>query len=1574
MGRGVGAGVLQGKRTLFHLGDKKLRVWLQRINECGKDGLCTAVVLKGSWGEQALSKLATKGLWKRVVFSSDAPWVAFALGKRVTHFGGYRMPLESMGSYLDPRDSGVAPKASAIDKDRVAWSPLLRQPWLWEDVVQEDVRQWMTAGVSIEPLGTNGFVDYGHYDWPSNEALYSAAREVDRHLLIGALEEVLEEDMPSAGRVHPWTIVEQGGKWRLCHDCSVGVNCLVSTNPSMLPSPWDVKDRLRRGRSMVKRDIRDGFFHVGVLPVSRRWLMVRHPITQRLLQCTCLPFGYVASPYHFCGVTEFIAQELRRRFATAGLNAEVFVFVDDFLVTADDEHIGEAERLLDGILLEFGIEKSEAKSRGPAKLMIFLGLALSCVEGHCGIALPEDKEASLSSVLSDWLSRSPAGEVDVEVDPLDLARLLGKMLFASPLIEGSRVHMQSMLAQFAGLVVDWQRGTVSIGREWKVMTVDASFWRDLEWWREVFSRGNAVRAEKAERKVAAISGTDASDWGTGQLVWIDGEREEVQLRFTECEKSHSINWRELLGIWRILQTWGERLAGRLLLIEADNMVAIRVSRTGHSRKGDMQELVLRILEAARRFGIELKLVHTPGALLIRPDLTSRGDLVREPRQRLKVEAFRVLESRFGPFTGFLGAEREFAFGSSDTAQTARLFAHASSDTVGSLLRRLCERRADGEKEMRAVVIVPYAPMARWWSLVKHFSVAGRIPYMEPSIEEMRVEGWVDSKRLRDSIILTFPRAVGAKAMCVVLLLDPGEAVPLGYVEVVMTPSGGDAVTREARLPFMSGTFIYIESSVEGKAGALCMAMASFDPGASIEEETPLVSVVELILIESRAPVGHFEVHKHSLMPDGSPWQYAAEDLWVVSDLCSSSPLRKRGGLNEWWVVQVEFDWRAAEAEIAVFRAAQESEEVVSAEGGCCLYQPLPDAGQQPSGTPGAKVIATEVVQRGSQQACAADGPRCVLCRGFIAMGMPIEMVGVRVAHSACVSRPMPVAVVPSGPRLTASAVMKVAPLAETLQVATSKREALMEEKFGPVRVQAVVHCLSGNCCHQGQRVLTCLGGCGIQLHTVCAMISRGHEVLGRFLCPDCRIREMGLDPSKAKQKQRDRLVVFMLLELTCGSSQGSKMWVDYEQLEKRFVAAYFDGEAGSIVLPRYNAECFKAFLCWVVFDAERAASLQGVVIAASSLMTKLGLTDLTKGVMVKAVVKELSSNANHVPKPQTISTRRIIVELLNVVLPRHFFGFLLERWNFQLIAECVGGLRVGETTGDVHGILANDIQLLRDLTTELTFVDMRVVDSKTGYPRYISLVGETATSHIKVHDSIVRLATASGVELHTKTEGLFEVTSLDFWVLRLSLFGLGAEECMLVERVLRTSRVIEVKKRSKSLIQTMARLLKAQSIEEKKHVNLFGGARLDGGFQVLFKELVAAGVVGKRLKQIPGPFVRSSDNRGKLVGYQSLDPQSTTSRLGVLMNEAHGATDSPESRDPELDLMGRIVAFFRHHANRRFADKVARDAMESLGISKVLIDLHFGWKQREHASDSQLHYAGEGRSDRVKRSKVTMMV
>ena len=40
--------------------------------------------------------------------------------------------------------------------------------------------------------------------------------------------------------------------------------------------------------------------------------------------------------------------------------------------------------------------------------------------------------------------------------------------------------------------------------------------------------------------------------------------------------------------------------------------------------------------ACEEFGIELRVCHTPGALLDRPDQTSRGDPVEEPRLRQRL--------------------------------------------------------------------------------------------------------------------------------------------------------------------------------------------------------------------------------------------------------------------------------------------------------------------------------------------------------------------------------------------------------------------------------------------------------------------------------------------------------------------------------------------------------------------------------------------------------------------------------------------------------------------------------------------------------------------------------------------------------------------------------------------------------------------------------------------------------------------------------------------------------------------------------------------------------------------------
>ena len=60
---------------------------------------------------------------------------------------------------------------------------------------------------------------------------------------------------------------------------------------------------------------------------------------------------------------------------------------------------------------------------------------------------------------------------------------------------------------------------------------------------------------------------------TGQVAWIDGGKEESRLRFGAAENRRPINWRELMGVTRIFELYGDQLRGRCILVETDNMAA-----------------------------------------------------------------------------------------------------------------------------------------------------------------------------------------------------------------------------------------------------------------------------------------------------------------------------------------------------------------------------------------------------------------------------------------------------------------------------------------------------------------------------------------------------------------------------------------------------------------------------------------------------------------------------------------------------------------------------------------------------------------------------------------------------------------------------------------------------------------------------------------------------------------------------------------------------------------------------------------------------------------------------------------
>ena len=760
---GGDASSLVGRNTYVEVLDVEavLPVLLEAL-ETGGTGTRFTVVASPT-AEAELRKAGFE-LLCRLQALDGTPRVAVAAGRRRGVWRERRLDHAAVREHLDPRDRGEGAEPGG-EKAARSWRPMAWEPDRWRGKgLPPAVEALMTEGAKIDVSEEVGFEEVPQYAWPTDEALAEGILEADRALAVGAMEYVPDDQLERVLRestVHPWTMAQQGAKWRACHDYSVGTNRRAASAPFSLPTVWDVRPLLKKGSRFAKYDMRDGFWSVPVHPDSRHRLVMRHPGTGRLMWCSRLPFGYLDSPRLFCSVTEALAAELRRR--VAGMGIHVIVFVDDWLVIGDDEAATRRGcEMLEALFAEFGVEWAPHKQRGPCAVIEFLGMLLSNVEGARCIALTESRQAKLRGMIDAWLARRPALGEELGVGAKELAQLLGHLVFGSQVVPGGRTYMQSMLSSFAGFEVDWRRGAVrrtSEGGAWREVPVTDGFWRDLEWWSDNLERRNCVSLEPPARGEAAVTGTDASGWGTGQLAWLDGGREEVQLRFTKAEQRRPINWRELLGVLRVVETWGERLAGRVVLVEADNTAAVGAAAKLASSAEDMQELVRRLLEACEEHGIELRVCHTPGALLHRPDQTSRGDPVEEPRLRLRAAAYGELSARFGPFTEWIGAERRHSQSRAAAAEGVdRLWVHPTHTTVGSALRLVGERLGEAGRPTSGLIVVPHDERAAWWRLTRHLAVVGRLPAGGHHLEANVLGVWKPAAAQRDALVLAFPRA------------------------------------------------------------------------------------------------------------------------------------------------------------------------------------------------------------------------------------------------------------------------------------------------------------------------------------------------------------------------------------------------------------------------------------------------------------------------------------------------------------------------------------------------------------------------------------------------------------------------------------------------------------------------------------------------------------------------------------------------------------------------------------------------------------------------------------------------
>ena len=832
--------VLAGGNTLISVGRARADALMRRAASIvsGHPGTRVTIEARSGAVEGALSQLGFRLVRRvrrgRACYATDSSPARsekassfWALGEAV-EVGGGPVDYAALEESMDPRDRTGGATEPKEAKAARSYMPIPWEPSRWDIGLPDEIDAMMARkGVGIHAWEETGFSEVPFYPFASDEGLLKSIQEADRALVAGAMEYVPEdriEEIYSRSTVHPWTIVDQGGgKWRLCHDYSVGTNRVAATAPFHLPSVWDVVPSIAKGSFFAKYDIRDGFWHCPIDPDSRHRLVVRHPGTGRLMWASRLPFGYLDSPRLFCGLTEALVQRVRDRAAAEGLEAQLFCFVDDVLCTGVDE--ATTRRCMELLEDEFrarGVQWAPNKTRGPCQVIEFLGLLLSNVEGRRGVTVTRKRLEKLQLEIEGWLVRAPR-EGTMLAEPREVASLMGKLVFASQVVAGGRTYLQCVLSAFKGLIVDWRRGTVSVGNgRREPLRLGQSFWRDLRWWKRHLHMHAFVPFDEVGKPAELVlAGTDASDWGTGQVIWRDGGREEHSLEFTYAERRRSINWRELLGIYRVCRLCGERLRGKAVLIEADNMAAVGAAGKLASKAADMQELVRRVHRLSTKHGFSFRVTHTPGEKLDRPDQTSRGDPIEEPRARLDRVAFGRLVKRYGGFSSFIGPEREHEMGQRPSDLSPMLWVHPTFSTVGTALRRVGEQLGGGgPNRTRALALVPVPDGEQWASMLRHGTIVGRLRKGDPGLELNVLGRWRPSTFRRPMLLVLFPRAAGATPRPVRLSVAEG-----------LTPSNAGTVAAEAgyeldesaagfHLQVLPGSFGYTMPQRPGELGML----------------------------------------------------------------------------------------------------------------------------------------------------------------------------------------------------------------------------------------------------------------------------------------------------------------------------------------------------------------------------------------------------------------------------------------------------------------------------------------------------------------------------------------------------------------------------------------------------------------------------------------------------------------------------------------------------------------------------------------------------------------------------------
>ena len=344
---------------------------------------------------------------------------------------------------------------------------------------------------------------------------------------------------------------------------------------------------LGRHSLMAKLDVKSAFRLCPVRPADHHLLGMKW--RGQYYFDRVLPFGLRSAPYLFnllAEAVEWIAKQ-------AGI-LHIHHYLDDFFLAGapDSPQCSQSLERLSGLCNDLGIPLAEEKLEGPTTCLEYLGILLdsSALEAR----LPPDKLQDIRAALEQWANRT-------ESSKHDLLSLIGTLSFAAKVVPAGRTFLRRII----------DLSTTVQGPD-DTITLSHTFQLDLQWWTAFVTPWNGrsffLLPHWTPSPDLNLYTDSAGSIGFGAFCrgeWFNG-------RWTDQQRHHSIQWKELYPIVLAAHIWGKQWSTLRLRFLCDNNAIVHCISSGTSHCPHIMSLLRNLFLLAARHNFSVAAQHIPG--------------------------------------------------------------------------------------------------------------------------------------------------------------------------------------------------------------------------------------------------------------------------------------------------------------------------------------------------------------------------------------------------------------------------------------------------------------------------------------------------------------------------------------------------------------------------------------------------------------------------------------------------------------------------------------------------------------------------------------------------------------------------------------------------------------------------------------------------------------------------------------------------------------------------------------------------------------------------------------------------